>query len=129
MYGRRRAGLEGAARSVLAFARREARAGFERHDDRRVRDAAEKAWLAGVQAVDGAMARHGRVPEPGRGAHGDRHAFLEAIGRRDLSRDLSYFADRLHGECFYFGACPDARGMEAALNEVRRFVERLAAEA
>jgi len=88
------------AEGFIEVVRQEAREGYDRADECRVRDAAEKAWLAATQAVDHAMGLHGRTPEPGPGAHGDRHEFLESIGRRDLSERLGYFADRLHAGCF-----------------------------
>ena len=79
------------AESFLEFARQEARAGYEQRDERRIRDAAEKAWLAATQAVDHAMRTHGWTPPAGLGAHVARHQFLEEIGRRGLSGKLGYF--------------------------------------
>ncbi len=117
------------AESVLALAREEAEVGYASGDERRVRDAAEKAWLASTLATDWAMQRHGRVPEPGRGAHADRHDFLETIGRRDLSKELAYFADRLHGDCFYGGLCPSSANMGIDLEEVAQYIHELRARA
>jgi hypothetical protein len=111
------------AEGFIEIARQEARDGYDRADERRVRDAAEKAWLAATQAVDHAMVLHGRTPEPGPGAHGDRHEFLESIGRRDLSEKFGYFADRLHAGCFYQGRCPARNIMDAILDEAAQFVE------
>ena len=113
------------AESFLEIAREEANRGYKDHDERRIRDAAEKAWNAALQATDHAMHIHGRAPEPGRGAHADRHEFLEAVGQHKLSKELSYFADRLHGECFYQGACPSREGMETALKEVEDYVRKI----
>jgi len=111
--------------SFLELAREEAAIGFERADLRRVRDAAEKAWLAALQAVDAAMERHGELPEPGPQSHDTRYRFLERVGRRDLSTMLHAFANRLHGRYFYSGAVPDERGMGVALDEVADFVRRV----
>jgi len=116
------------AESFLDIAKQEAKEGYARDDERRIRDAAEKAWNAALQATDHAMQIHGRAPEPGRGAHGDRHEFLEAVGRRDLSKELSYFADRLHGECFYQGNCPTREGMQTALKEVEHYIRKIREE-
>jgi len=116
------------ALSFLELAREEAELGFTTNDMRRVRDAAEKAWLAALQATDAAMERHGLFPEPGPRAHLTRHEFLEKSGRRDLSTQLRAFADRLHGEYFYFGAVPDRAGMTLSLDEVSEFVRRLEEE-
>ena len=110
------------AEGFMEIARQEAQEGYDRKDERRVRDAAEKAWLAATQAVDHAMVRHGEIPEPGPGAHQDRHEFLEKIGRRDLSEKLGYFADRLHAGCFYNARCPTREVMNAILDEAAEFV-------
>lgn len=97
-------------------------AGYDLDDYRRIRDAAEKAWLAALQAIDHAMNRHGLLPEPGAMAHESRHKFLCKIGREDLSRQLSVFSDQLHGQIFYFGAVPERKRMEARLDEVSQFI-------
>lgn len=116
------------ANSFLELAREEMAAGYDLDDYRRIRDAAEKAWLASLQAIDHAMNRHGLLPEPGAMAHESRHKFLRKVGRDDLSRQLSVFADQLHGQVFYFGAVPDRKGMQLALDEVAQFVRNLAEE-
>ncbi|HEX9709912.1 MAG TPA: hypothetical protein VGB42_08115 [Candidatus Thermoplasmatota archaeon] len=116
------------AADVVAVARREADSGYLKRDMLKVRQAAEKTWLAVNLATDDAMARHGRTPEPGPAAHTSRHEFLEAIGRRDISKELSFFADRLHGDCFYRGACPAEDGMRLALDEAEAYIRRLRAE-
>jgi len=95
---------------------------------RHVRDAAEKAWLAVLQATDAAMGRHGLVPEPGPRAHQTRHEFLEKRGREDLSARLHEMADRLHARYFYYGGVPDRARMEAALDEVADYVRRVGEE-
>ncbi len=110
------------AEGFIEIARTEAREGYDRRDERRVRDAAEKAWLAATQAVDHAMRLHGRSTPPGSEAHAARHRFLEDIGRRELSEKLGYFADRLHGTCFYVGECPTRDVMNAILDEASQFV-------
>ena len=117
--------LQRMAASFLELAREEADLGYKVDDMRRVRDAAEKAWLAALQATDAAMERHGVFPEPGPRAHVTRHEFLEKAGRRDLSSRLGDFAERLHGRYFYFGAVPDKRGMDIDLAEVEDYVRRL----
>lgn len=111
--------------SFLDLAREEAAIGYAADDMRRVRDAAEKAWLAALQAVDAAMERHGEFPEPGPRSHVTRHQFLERMGRRDLSTMLHAFADRLHGKYFYFGAVPDKQALSMDLDEVSDFVRRV----
>ena len=113
------------ANSFLDLAREELAAGYDLDDYRRIRDAAEKAWLAALQAIDHAMSRHGLLPEPGAMAHESRHKFLRKIGRDDLSKQLSVFADQLHGQVFYFGAVPERKRMELAVDEVSQFVRSL----
>jgi hypothetical protein len=111
------------AEGFLEIARTEAREGYDRRDERRIRDAAEKAWLAATQVVDHAMHVHGQMPpQDPRDAHAARHRFLEDIGRRDLSRRLAYFADRLHGTCCYIGRCPTRSVMDAILDEADQYV-------
>ena len=122
------AALHDMALSFLEVAREEALSGYAAKDMRHVRDAAEKAWLAALQATDAAMARHGRVPEPGPRAHFTRQEFLEEVGRKDLGDKLRVFADKLHGQFFYYGGVPDEAGMAAALDEVEDFVRRLELE-
>ena len=116
------------AASFLELAREEAAIGYESKDMRRVRDAAEKAWLSALQATDAAMERHGQFPEPGPRSHATRHEFLERMGRRDLSVKLHQFADRLHGKYFYFGAVPEKDGMSVDLDEVADFILRVGEE-
>ncbi len=88
------------AEGVLHVARGEAREGYAKKDPLKVRQAAKKAWLAVNMATDLAVGKHDRTPSPGPDAHQSRHEFLEAIGRRDLSKELPFFADRRHGDCF-----------------------------
>jgi len=116
------------ADSFMALAREEAEAGYATKDPRRVRDAAEKAWLAVLQATDASMERHGRSPDAGPGAHDARQDFLEAVGRGDLATQLRAFADLLHGRYFYRGAVPEAERMRAALDDAAEFIRRVLQE-
>jgi hypothetical protein len=115
--------LEDAER-FIEFARQEADRGYASGDFRQVRDAAEKTWLAVGQAVNDAMARHGKSPPVGRGAHAERRAFLSAFDR-GLATELSYFADALHGDCFYDGHCPSREGMDAEITQAKQFIDRV----
>jgi len=120
--------LQEMARSFLQLAREEADFGYAHDDMRHVRDAAEKAWLAALQAVDAAMARHGRTPPAGPGAHDARQDFLEEVGRDDLANQLRAFADLLHGRFFYRGALPEPARVKAALADTAEFIRRAAEE-
>lgn len=116
------------AEDVIAVARREADEGYRRRDTLKIRPAAEKTWLAVNMATDHAMEQHGLTPAPGSDSHVSRHEFLESIGRRDISKELSFFADRLHGDCFYKGSCPTEDGMRLALDEAEQFIRRVRVE-
>lgn len=115
----------GLAQDAVELAFSEADAGYRDRNTLKIRQAAEKGWLAANLATDHAMEKHGQTPEAGPGAHTARHEFLEAMGQYALSEKLGYFADRLHGDCFYKGACPTEDGMKRALGEVREYVRRL----
>src|SRR6266540_3995382 len=92
------------ARTFLQTAREELDEGLRTQNYVKVRDAAEKAWNAVIQATDHAMRVRGRTPLPGQEAHRDRKNFLDEIGRGDLLRQYTYFSERLHGDVFYWGA-------------------------
>lgn len=113
------------AESALEVAGAEAEVGYRSRSPLKIRQAAEKAWLAANLATDHAMEKHGRQPEAGPSAHTARHEFLEALGEYTLSEKLGYFADRLHGDCFYQGSCPTEDAMRRALAEVREYIRRL----
>jgi hypothetical protein len=111
--------------SFMQLAREEAAHGYDAGDMRHVRDAAEKAWLAVLQATDAAMGRHGVIPEPGPRAHQTRHEFLEKVGRDDMSARLHEMADRLHARYFYYGGVPSRERMNAALDEAADYIRRV----
>ena len=115
------------ARTFVLTAREEIEQGFEANNYIKVRDGAEKAWSAIVQATDHAMRAHGRTPLPGRGAHGDRLDYLDSIGRHDLAQGYSYLADRLHGDLFYNGVALPTDLIRRLLDEAADFVEQAAA--
>jgi len=115
------------ADDLLAFARQEALEGYKADDEIRIRDAAEKAWNAALHATDLGMRSRGQMPTPGPQAHTNRHRFLEGIGRHDLQLQLAFFADRLHGSCFYEGAIPEARLMTQWLDEVHQYIDAIKA--
>src|SRR3989304_4351314 len=79
-------GLLDIARAFLQAARTELEEGLIENNHVKVREGAEKAWNAVVQATDHAMKAHGRLPGPGGFAHRSRRTFLEGVGRMDLAR-------------------------------------------
>jgi hypothetical protein len=113
------------AKNFLRQSRRELKEGLAKGDQVKVRDAAEKAWNAVVQATDHAMGRHGRTPMPGRDAHRDRRDFLEEIGHPELSQRYSYFADRLHGDVFYGGASLPPSRLRQLLDDVEDYLRQV----
>ena len=98
--------------------------GLRLGDQVRIRDAAEKAWNAVVQATDHLMQAHGRIPLPGREAHRARRDFLEETGHPELAQKYTYFAERLHGDMFYGGAMLPAQRVRQYLEEVRDYLDR-----
>ncbi len=114
-----------AARIFLRAGREELEAGLSRGDQVKVRDAAEKAWNAVVQATDFVMQRNGRSPLPGPAAHRDRRDFLEGIGRRDLAQKYTYFAEVLHGDVFYSGATLPMPRLRQYLDEVEDYIQQV----
>jgi len=115
------------AKDLLTFARTEAKEGYTTNNDIRIRDSAEKAYLAAVEATDFLMECHGRSPGVGPEAHDVRHRFLQEIGRRDLEKDYSYYTDTLHGTCFYRGVCPTRDSMETILQEIQQYIDKVQA--
>jgi len=115
------------ARIFLRTSREEVDDGLRTVDWVKIRDGAEKAWNAVIQATDHAMRAHGRTPLPGRGAHGDRLDYLDSIGRHDLAQGYSYLADRLHGDLFYNGVALPTDLIRRLLDEAADFVEQAAA--
>lgn len=115
------------AEDLLAFARQEALEGYKADDSIRIRDAAEKAWNAVLHATDLGIRSRGQMPTPGPEAHAQRHKFLEKIGRHDLQLKLGFFADRLHGTCFYEGSIPEQGTMNLWLDEVHQYIEDIKA--
>ena len=111
------------ARVFLRTAREEIEEELTRADWVKIRDGAEKAWNAVLQATDHAMERHGRTPLPGRMAHADRREFLEGLGRVELAQRCSYFADRLHGDIFHDGRTVPTSVLRRLLDEVERYIE------
>ena len=116
------------AQGFLILAREQMALGYDLEDDRRVRAAAEDAWLAAVQALDHVMRRHGQIPEPGPMREASRQRFLEKAGRKDLSDRLSVFHDQLHGRIYYLGDIPGRNSMGFALEEVDQFIRTIDGE-
>ena len=118
-------GLLDIARAFLQAARSELEEGLTENNYVKVREAAEKAWNAVVQATDHAMNAHGRIPGPGAFVHRSRRTFLEGVGRMDLASDYTYFAERLHGDVFYAGESIPAETARRLLDEVEDYIRKV----
>lgn len=71
------------------------------------RQAAEKAWGYVVEQVSRVMALSATGPVAHR-VRKDALAVLDRQAGTSLLRDYGYLEYRLHGDCFYEGACPPA---------------------
>jgi hypothetical protein len=101
------------ARPTLERARAELREARKAADTLRLREAAEKAYLAATQAADCVAVAQGHLPPEGTGGR------LQALARLDratrTTRTVAAFGQvhlALHGECFHEGRCDPARVRE-----------------
>ena len=126
--------MEGTPEQLAAFAARllsEARAhgaaGFDAHDDIKIRKAAESAWKAACAATDAAMAARG-IPRDGSGADRPRHyAFLDSLDGGSHSLAYASFADRLHRLCAHDGHLPSRESWERQVAAVEAFIAAVTA--
>src|SRR5271157_5548401 len=112
-----------AARPVETFHRAvEELSEARRTSDRlRAREAAEKAWLAVVEATDRLLRAKGVPIPPGPRAHVERRAGLTALNLEELRRTYSDLAESLHGEIFYFDEGEDSRTLDRLFEEAARY--------
>lgn len=89
------------AKKFLEAAEREFKEGKERNDLVKIRDAAEKAWNATVQATNGLFFKKGEaIPK----SNIARRKGLRKVAP-ELRREFDSKAHSLHAECFYDGVC------------------------
>lgn len=87
------------------------------------RQAAEKAWLAVVEATDRFLGSKGiRVP-PDSTAHVERRRGLRALGRHDLAKTYNDLSNSLHGDVFYFGEDYTSQDLDLLFREAAEYVE------
>ena len=85
-----------------------------------VRQAAEKAWLAVVEATDWYLENeHGIKVVQDDQAHRVRREYLRMYDRSDLEETYIVLSQRLHGDIFYMGA-------EVRSADVRRYFQTVA---
>ena len=96
----------------------------ERLDQNDIRDAAEKAWCATLQATNALiLARRGvlpaRTPETSRMLNDIRHSDdrLDNLVGRYYTRQ-----GHLHGECFYLGLCSPEEETEWRIRETVDYI-------
>ena len=96
----------------------------ERLDQNDIRDAAEKAWCATLQATNALiLARRGvlpaRTPETSRMLNDIRHSDdrLDNLVGRYYTRQ-----GHLHGECFYLGLCSPEEETECRIRETVDYI-------
>ena len=96
----------------------------ERLDQNDIRDAAEKAWCATLQATNALiLARRGvvpaRTPETSRMLNDIRHSDdrLDNLVGRYYTRQ-----GHLHGECFYLGLCSPVEETERRIRETIDYI-------
>jgi len=109
------------AREILQMASEELERGRRLNQNFLLRNAADKAFLAVVQAVnDVAKARLGKIPLN----HGERRRFLRDVGREDLRAEYSDLMRDLREDCFYTGII-DEEVIDAAFKKAGDFVEKI----
>jgi HEPN domain-containing protein len=109
------------AEEVLGYAEEEIRRALETKDILSYRNAADKAFLALVIAVNGFIVlRTSAIPR----SHSDRRKFLRELGREDLRATYSDLMRTLHDEAFYEGVY-DPEEVKYAIKKVRDVIEEI----
>jgi HEPN domain-containing protein len=109
------------AEEVLGYAEEEFRRALETKDILLYRNAADKAFLALVIAVNGFIVlRTSAIPR----SHSDRRKFLRELGREDLRATYSDLMRTLHDEAFYEGVY-DPEEVKYAIKRVRDVIEEI----
>jgi uncharacterized protein (UPF0332 family) len=109
------------AEEILGYAEEEFRRALETKDILLYRNAADKAFLALVIAVNGfIVSRAGLTPR----SHSDRRRFLRELGREDLRAIYSDLMRTLHDEAFYEGVY-DPEEVKYAIEKVRVVIDEI----
>jgi len=116
--------LLGAAEEILGYAEEEFRKALKLKDTLLYRNAADKAFLALVLAVNALIAsKTGLTPK----SHYERRRILREIGREDLRAIYSDLMRTLHEEAFYEGVF-NPEEVEYAIRKVRGIIEEIKRE-
>ena len=109
------------AEEILGYAEEEFRRALETKNILLYRNAADKAFLALVIAVNGfIVSRAGLTPR----SHSDRRRFLRELGREDLRAVYSDLMRTLHDEAFYEGVY-DPEEVKYAIKKVRDVIDEI----
>ncbi len=112
------------AREILNYAREELEKALKLNDMFLYRNAADKAFLSLIIAVNAYIeAKEGVVPR----SHSERRRILRKMGREDLRALYSDLMKTLHDEAFYEGVYqPDE--VEYAIEKVAKIIDELEKE-
>ncbi len=89
-----------------------------------IRDAAEKAWCATLQATNAViLAWTGVLPEKTPGTSRELNRLSQiSTGFDSLARRYYTRQGHLHGECFYLGLCEPQETVERRIRETTEFI-------
>lgn len=94
-------------------------------DDLGVRQSAEKAWLAVVEATDYLLgSKHNIRVHADERAHAERRRSLRDLQYGDLERNYGHLSQTLHGDIFYLGEEVSREQMQSFFEEAAEYVER-----
>jgi hypothetical protein len=106
----------------MGSALREFEAARSSRDEMRLREAAEKAWLAVVDATNYHLAREGVTVEPGVKGHAQRRKALIANEEIEVYNRYAVFREDLHGEAFYGGDLGPPGYLARRIEDARNYV-------
>ena len=110
--------------SIFADARTLYQEAIEQLAQRKIRNAAEKAWGATRRATDAlVLARTGQEPRTSGQTNRGLHRLARADERvQPLMGPYAIRQTYLHGQCFYDGNCEPEDGMEALIRETADYI-------
>ena len=110
----------------FAIAQREYEAGKKENNDKSIRQGAEKAWNASVQATKAiALKMTGKIPR----SYNAQWQFLNDLIKKNTTNGyllmaFKEFAKGLHGECFYHGEY-ELNEMNNDFEQVKHFIDEI----
>ena len=112
--------------SIFADAEEMYAAALERLAAGDIRDAADKAWCAALQATNALiLARTGELPPKSPNTtRGLRRLAATDPNLRTLADRYASRRDFLHGDCFYSGDCEPVEDTERLIRETADYIEQ-----